>query len=99
MSNGPGNGSQSGASSSSSSDDDHEVEVQQPIKKKKRTDIEREFTEVDRWDLSDHSDEEILVFIRKNLDGLNRPAGILQAVPSAHKTRTNIYSDFQFRRK
>ena len=55
--------------------------------------------EVERWKRCDHSDEDIEVFVRKHLDDLNRSAGILYAIPGAHKNRNNKYCDFQFRRK
>ena len=99
MSGGPSNVSESEGSSSVSSEDEHELEEQLRTMKKKANNFQREFIEVDRWDRTDHSDPEILVFIRKHLDDLNRLAGILQAVPGAHKNLTNIYGDFQFRRK
>ena len=76
-------------------DQDEEV---QPVKKKKEN-IPREWMEVERWKLCDHSEEDIEVFVRKHLDDLNRSAGILYAIPGAHKNRNNKYGDFQFKRK
>ena len=54
----------------------------QPVKKK-RVVLTREFTEFDRWDRSDCTDEDILVFIRRLLDQCNMDAGI-QHVPGKH---------------
>jgi hypothetical protein len=51
---------------------------------------------VNRWNWPDHSDEDIKVFIRVELDVLNLTAGIIH-VPGAHKDRNNEYCDFQFR--
>ena len=68
-------------------------------KKKKKENMPRDWMEVERWRRSDHSDGDIEVFVRKHLDDLNRAAGILYAIPGAHKKLTNIYGDFQFRRK
>ena len=69
----------------------------QPVKKKRAV-LTREFTEFDRWDRSDCTDEDILVFIRRHLDQCNMDAGI-QHVPGKHKDRKNVYGDFQLRRK
>ena len=52
---------------------------------------------MNRWDRNDSTDEEILVFIRRDLDELNSSAGILH-LPGSHKDRKNEYGDFQFRR-
>ena len=67
--------------------------------KKKKINMPRMWMEVERWKRSDHSDEDIDVFVRKHLDDLNRSAGILYSIPGAHKNRNNQYGDFQFRRK
>ena len=59
------------------SDSQADEEVQQPQAKKKSSASEqREWTEMNRWDCSDSTDEEILVFIRTDLDELNSSAGI-----------------------
>ena len=71
--------------------DDEEEEVQ-PVKKKEEN-IPREWMEVERWKRCDHSEEDIEVVVRKHLDDLNRSAGILYAVPGAHKNRNNKYGD------
>ena len=72
--------------------------VQQPPAKKKRSASEqREWTEMNRLDRNDSTDEEILVFIRRDLDELNSSAGILH-LPGSHKDRKNDCGDFQFRR-
>ena len=51
-----------------------------------------------RWQRADYLDDDIDVFVRKELDDLNRSAGIL-AFPGAHKNRNNKYGDFQYRRQ
>ena len=78
--------------------EDHAVDLEeQPMKKKKRINEPRDWIEVERWNRSDHSDQDIKVFIRAELDALNRAAGIMH-LPGAHKDRNNEYGDFQFRR-
>ena len=48
------------------SDSQAEEQVQQPPAMKKRSASEqREFTEMNRWDRSDSTDEEILVFVQQ----------------------------------
>ena len=80
------------------SDSQSDEQVQQPPAKKKRSASEqREWTEMNRWDRSDSTDEEILVFIRKDLDELNSSAGILH-LPGSHRDSKNEFGDFQFRR-
>ena len=74
-----------------------QAEQQPPAKKKRSASEQREWTEMNRWDRSDSTDEEILVFIRRDLDELNSSAGILH-LPGSHKDRKNEYGDFQFRR-
>ena len=66
--------------------------------KKKQSVVTRVFTEFDRWDRSDCTDDGILVFIRRHLDQRNMNAGI-RHVPGQHKDPTNVYCDFQLRRK
>ena len=71
--------------SSSEEEDEQENDEEQQLPKKKWAAAEqREFIEVNRWDRTDNSDEDIAVFICKELDGLNRNAGI-QHLPDAHK--------------
>jgi hypothetical protein len=73
---------------------EREIDAEEEPAKKKKVNIPREWREVERWNLCDHSEEDIDVFIRRQLDDLNRSAGILYAVPGAHKTRNNKYGDF-----
>ena len=79
-------------------EDPEEFDVGQGKKRKKSANIAREFEEYDRWDRTDTSDEDILAHIRRHLNELNQSAGI-QALPGSHKDRTNLYGNFQFRRK
>ena len=52
--------------------EDHAVDLEeQPMKKKKRINEPRDWIEVERWNRSDHSDQDIKVFIRAELDALN----------------------------
>ena len=69
----------------------------QPVKKERAV-LTRDFTQFDRWDRSDCTDEDILVFICSHLDQCNMDAGI-QHFPGKHKDRKNVYGDFQLRRK
>ena len=76
------------------SDSQADEEVQQPQAKKKSSASEqREWTEMNRWDRTDSTDEEILVFIRRDLDELHSSAGILHVLES-HKDCKNEYGDF-----
>ena len=73
-------------------------QVQQPPAKKKRFASEqREWSEMNRWDHSDSTDEENLVVVRRDLDELNSSAEILH-LPGLHKDSKNEYGDFQFMR-
>ena len=82
----------------SEQEEDEEEEQEQPPPKKKRAAAEiREWTEVNRWDHSDSTPEDIIVFIRTHLNDLNRSSGI-QELPSAHRDRKDLYGSFQFRR-
>ena len=73
-------------------------QVQQPPAKKKLSASEqREWTEMNRWDRNDSTDEEILVFIRRDLNELNSSAGMLH-LQESHKDCKNDYGDFQFQR-
>jgi hypothetical protein len=76
--------------------EEHNLE-EQPKKEKKRINEPLDWIEVQRWNQSDHSDKDIKVFIRAELDALNRSAGIMD-LPGAHKDQNNEYFDFQFRR-
>ena len=78
---------------------EREIDAEEEPAKKKKVNIPREWREVERWNLCDHSEEDIDAFIRRQLDDLNRSAGILYAVPGAHKNRNNKYGDFQFKHK
>jgi hypothetical protein len=99
MQRGTSNQSESEDDESNVSDAEDRVEDDsESHKKKKRANLSRVFEEIDRWDRGDHSEEEILVFIRKHLDDLNRSAGIV-SIPGSHKDRKSMYGDFQFRRK
>ena len=60
-----------------------EPKPEHPVKKKRAVGT-RVFTEFDRWDRSDCTDEDRLVFIRRYLDQCNTDAGI-QHVPGKHK--------------
>jgi hypothetical protein len=75
---------------------DHEHDLEEQPKKKKGINEVWDWIKVNRWDRSDHSDKDIKVFIRAELDALNRSAGIMH-IPGAHKNRINEYRDFQFR--
>ena len=82
----------------SEQEEEEEEEQEQPPPKKKRAAAEiREWTEVNRWDHSDSTPEDIIVFIRTHLNDLNRSSGI-QELPSAHRDRKDAYGSFQFRR-
>ena len=51
-------------------DSEDEEELQQPpVKKKRSASEQREWTEVNRWDRTDNSDEDILFTFAKNLMG------------------------------
>ena len=51
-------------------DSEDEEELQQPpVKKKWSASEQREWTEVNRWDRTDNSDEDILLTFAKNLMG------------------------------
>ena len=79
------------------SDSQADEDVQQPPAKKKRSASEqREWTEMNRWDRNDSTEEDILVFIRSDLDELNSREGILH-LSGSHKDCKNEYGDFQFR--
>ena len=58
--------------------EDHAVYLEAQPKKKKRISEPLDWIEVERWNRSDHSDQDIKVFIRAELDALNRAAGIMQ---------------------
>ena len=91
-------GAEHSSDGNSSDVEKEEDEVEPPMKKKKGQNLPRDWKEVNRWQRADYSDEDIDVFIRKELDDLNRSAGIL-AYPGAHKNRNNKYGDFQYRRQ
>ena len=77
---------------------EQEAEEHQPPPKKKRAAPEqREWTAVNRWHHSDSTPEEIMGYIRSDLNELNRNAGI-QDLPGSHKDRKDVYGNFQFRR-
>jgi hypothetical protein len=83
-------------------EEEHEEELDeeqhQPLPKKKRAAAEtREWTEHNRWDHSDSSHDDIIVFIRRDLNELNRNSGI-QDLPRAHRDRNDQYGNFQLRR-
>jgi hypothetical protein len=75
--------------------DSEEWEV--PAKKKKNVNKLRDWIEAKRWQRTDHSDQDIEVLVRAELDALNRSAGIMH-LPGAHQDRVNKYGDFQYRR-
>ena len=71
---------------------DHAADADAPepqVKKKLALHGPREFKEVDRWDRSDSTNEDIIVFVRRHLDECNQNAGI-QHLPGKHKDRKNI---------
>ena len=74
-----------------------EEEHQPPPKKKRAAPEQRQWTEVNRWHHSDSTPEEIIGYIRSDLNELNRNAGI-QDLPGSHKDRKDVYGNFQFRR-
>jgi hypothetical protein len=77
-------------------EEEEEEEVQPPVKK--RQNLPRDWKEVKHWQRAEYSDDDIDVFVRKELDDLNRSASIL-AFPGAHKNRNNKYCDFQYCRQ
>jgi hypothetical protein len=75
--------------------EEHAVYLEEQPKKKKRINRPRDWIEVERWNLSDHSDNDVKVYIRAELDVLNQSAGIMH-LRGAYKDRKNEYCDFQF---
>ena len=53
------------------SDREADVDVQEPAKKKRSASEQREWTEMNRWGSNDRTDEENLIFNRRDFDELN----------------------------
>jgi hypothetical protein len=65
--------------------EEHALYLEEQPKKKKRINEPLDWIEVERWNLSDHSNKDIKVYIRADeLDELNRSAGIMH-LPGAYK--------------
>ena len=75
-----------------------EQQQQPPPKKKRAAPEERTWTEVNRWHHSDSPREDIMGYIRSDLNELNRNAGI-QDLPGSHKDRKEMYGNFQGRQQ
>jgi hypothetical protein len=75
--------------------EDHAVYLEEQPKKKKRINELRDWIEVERRNRSDHSDQDIKVFIRAVLDALNLDACIMH-LPGAHKDRNMSTVIFNF---
>jgi hypothetical protein len=57
------------------------------VKKKKQQNLPRDWKEVKRWQRADYSDDYIDVFVRKDLDDLNRSGGILAFLGAQKKSK------------
>jgi hypothetical protein len=57
-------------------------------RRKRRINEPQDWIKVQCWNLSDHSDKDIKVFICAELDVLNLSAGIMH-LPGDHKNRNN----------
>jgi hypothetical protein len=65
------------------------------IEKKKGQNLPWDWKEVKSWLRPDYSDDDIDVFVHKELKDLNRSAGIL-TFPGAYRNHNNKYGVFQF---
>ena len=70
----------------------------QPAKRMKRPNRPREWKEYNRWSRAQHTDTEIMAFIRAALAELNKKAGIT-SLPPRHQDRKkgDIYGDWMYR--
>jgi hypothetical protein len=79
-------------------EEDEEEDALPPVLKKKGQNLPRDWKEVKRWQRADYWDDEIDIFVSKELDDFNRFACIM-AFPCAHKNRNNKYCYFQYSRQ